>query len=68
VKAKVYNPAKQRAWTLEDAKERWEEVSRSKTEIVRKAAFSEFVALVLDLVPESEKQLMQTSARRAAHE
>jgi hypothetical protein len=27
-KAKVYNPAKQRAWTLEDAKERWEEVKR----------------------------------------
>ena len=26
VKAQVFNPAKKRPWTLEDAKERWEEV------------------------------------------
>ena len=42
VKAQVYNPQKRRPWTLEDAKERWEEVKKQaqedkqKCELVRK--------------------------------
>ena len=32
VKAEVYNPAKRHAWTLEDAKERWEEVKKQAQE------------------------------------
>jgi hypothetical protein len=42
VKSQVFNPAKRRPWTLEDAKERWEEVKRQaqeyreKCELVRR--------------------------------
>jgi hypothetical protein len=52
VKAQVFNPQKRRAWTLEDAKERWEEVKKQaqedkqKCELVRK-------------LPELEKQLQE---------
>ena len=52
VKAQVYNPQKRRPWTLEDAKERWEEVKKQaeedkqKCELVRK-------------LPELEKQLQE---------
>ncbi len=41
VKAQVYNPQKKRPWTIEDAKERWEEVKKEaqadkeKCELVR---------------------------------
>ena len=41
VKAQVYNPQKKRPWTIEDAKERWEEVKKqaqedkAKCELVR---------------------------------
>ena len=52
VKAQVFNPQKRRPWTLEDAKERWEEVKKQaqedkqKCELVRK-------------LPEHEKQLQE---------
>jgi tRNA nucleotidyltransferase/poly(A) polymerase len=36
VKAEVYNPAKRRVWSLEDAKERWDEVKRQAEEDRRK--------------------------------
>jgi len=34
-KAEAYNPAKRRAWTLEDAKERWEQEDKRKCELVQ---------------------------------
>jgi hypothetical protein len=52
VKSQVFNPAKRRPWTLEDAKERWEEVKkqaqedREKCELVRR-------------LPEMEKKLRE---------
>jgi len=32
VQAQIFNPAKRRAWSLEDAKERWEEVKKQAQE------------------------------------
>lgn len=61
VKAEVYNPAKRRAWTFEDAKERWEEVKKqaqedkSKCELVRN-------------LPQLEKRLQELEAAAAAAE
>jgi hypothetical protein len=58
VKAQVFNPQKRRPWTLEDAKERWEEVKkqaqedRQKCELVRK-------------LPELEKQLQELQKNAA---
>ena len=59
VKAQVFNPQKRRPWTLEDAKERWEEVKKQaqedkqRCELVRK-------------LPEMEKQLQELQQNAAA--
>lgn len=60
VKAQVYNPQKKRPWTIEDAKERWEEVKKQAQEDKAKCE------LVRSL-PELEKQLdaLQKSAKSA---
>jgi tRNA nucleotidyltransferase/poly(A) polymerase len=50
VKAQVYNPQKRRPWTLEDAKERYEEVKREAAEDKQKCA-------LVQSLPELEKQL-----------
>jgi uncharacterized protein YabN with tetrapyrrole methylase and pyrophosphatase domain len=55
VKAGVYNPAKRRAWTLEDAKERWEEVKKQAQDDKRKCE------LVQNL-PKLEKRLQELQA------
>ena len=55
VKAGVYNPAKRRAWTLEDAKERWEEVKKQAQDDKRK------YELVQNL-PKLEKRLQELQA------
>ena len=55
VKAGIYNPAKRRAWTLEDAKERWEEVKKQAQEDKRKC---ELVASL----PALEKRLQELQA------
>jgi tRNA nucleotidyltransferase/poly(A) polymerase len=52
VKAGVYNPARRRAWTLEDAKERWEEVKKQAQEDKQKC-------LLVQSLPELEKQLQE---------
>jgi tRNA nucleotidyltransferase/poly(A) polymerase len=58
VKAQVYNPQKHRPWSLEDAKERWEEVKKQaqedkqQCELVRKH-------------PELEKQLQELQKNAA---
>jgi hypothetical protein len=59
VKAEVYNPAKRRAWTLEDAKERWEEVRQQALEDKRKC---ELVASL----PKLEKRLQELQAAAPA--
>jgi hypothetical protein len=52
VKAGVYNKEKQRTWTLEDAKERWEEVKKQAQEDKRKCE-------LVQSLPEMEKQLQE---------
>jgi hypothetical protein len=58
VKAQVFNPQKRRPWSLEDAKERWEEVKKQaeedkqRCELVRK-------------LPEMEKQLEELQKNAA---
>ena len=59
VKAEVFNPAKRRAWTLEDAKERWEEVKKQANEDKEKCE------LVRSL-PELEKRLQELQQKAAA--
>jgi hypothetical protein len=61
VKAQVFNPAKRRPWTLEDAKERWEEVKRQAKEDKEKCE------LVRSL-PELEKRLQELQQKAAASE
>jgi tRNA nucleotidyltransferase/poly(A) polymerase len=58
VKAEGYNPEKRRAWTLEDAKERWEEVKKQAQEDKRKCE------LVRSL-PKLEKRLQELEAAAA---
>jgi hypothetical protein len=55
VKAGVNNPAKRHAWTLEDAKERWEEVKKQAEDDKRKC---ELVASL----PNLEKRLLELQA------
>jgi hypothetical protein len=55
VKAEVYNPAKRRAWTLEDAKERWEEVKKQAQEDKRKCE-------LVQSLPKLEKRLQELQA------
>ena len=59
VKAQAFNPAKRRPWTLEDAKERWEEVKKQAEEDKQKCE------LVRSL-PELEKRLEELQQRAAA--
>jgi tRNA nucleotidyltransferase/poly(A) polymerase len=61
VKAQVYNPAKRRSWTLEDAKERWEEVKKQAEEDKQKCE------LVRSL-PDLEKKLQDLEKSAAASE
>ena len=58
VKAQVFNPQKRRPWTLEDAKERWEEVKKQAAEDKQKCE------LVRQL-PELEKQLQELQKNAA---
>ena len=59
VKAQVFNPEKRRPWTVEDAKERWEEVKKqaeddkAKCELVRN-------------LPQLESQLQELQRNAAA--
>jgi tRNA nucleotidyltransferase/poly(A) polymerase len=55
VKSEVYNPAKRRAWTLEDAKERWEEVKKQAQEDKRKCE-------LVQGLPKLEKRLQELQA------
>src|SRR5262249_4102587 len=55
VKAKVYNPAKHRAWTLEDARERSEEVKRQAQEDKRRCE-------LVQSLPKLEKRLQDLQA------
>jgi len=59
VKAGVYNPAKRRAWTLEDAKERWEEVKNQAKEDKSKCE-------LVESLPKLEKRLQELQAAAAA--
>lgn len=58
VKAGVYNPARRRAWTLEDAKERWEEVKRQAREDKQKCE-------LVQSLPELERQLQELEKNAA---
>jgi hypothetical protein len=51
-KTGVYNPAKRRPWTIEDAKERWEEVKKQAQEDKQKCE-------LVHSLPEMEKQLQE---------
>jgi len=55
VKGEVYNPAKRRAWTLEDAKERWEEVKKQAQDDKRKCE-------LVESLPKLEKELQALQA------
>ncbi|MFY9893979.1 MAG: hypothetical protein WAK63_07570 [Xanthobacteraceae bacterium] len=59
VKAQVFNPDKRRPWTLQDAKERWEEVKK------QAQADREKCELVQSL-PELEKRLAELQKTSAA--
>ncbi len=59
VKAQAFNPAKKRPWTLEDAKERWEEVKRQAQEDKQKCE-------LIRSLPEMEKRLQELQQRAAA--
>ena len=58
VKAEVFNPEKRRPWTIEDARERWEEVKKQATDDKQKCE------LVRSL-PELEKKLRALEAGNA---
>ena len=59
VKAQVYNPQKRRPWSVEDAKERWEEVKKQAQDDKAKCA------LVRSL-PQMEKQLQDLESKAAS--
>jgi ribosomal protein L29 len=59
VKAEVYNPAKRRPWSLEDAKERWEEVKKQAKEDKEKCE-------LVRTLPQLEKQLAELQKNAAA--
>src|ERR1700728_1941429 len=58
VKAEVYSPAKRRAWTMEDAKERWEEVKKQAQEDKRKCE-------LVQSLPELQRQLQELEKNAA---
>ena len=53
---RIYNPAKRRAWTLEGAKERWEEVKKQARDDKRKCE------LVASLPKLEKRQELQAAA------
>lgn len=59
VKAQVYNPDKRRPWSLEDAKERWDEVKKQAQEDKQKCE-------LVQSLPELEKRLQQLEQDAAA--
>jgi hypothetical protein len=58
VKAEVYNPQKRRPWSLQDAKERWEEVKKQAEEDKQKCE-------LVRMLPELEKQLQELQKNAA---
>jgi tRNA nucleotidyltransferase/poly(A) polymerase len=58
VKAEVYNRDKRRPWTLEDAKERWEEVKRQAQDDKRKCE-------LVQSLPKLEQELQELQAAAA---
>jgi hypothetical protein len=59
VKSQVFNPAKRRPWTLEDAKERWEEVKKQAEEDRQKCE-------LIRSLPALEKRLQELQQNAAA--
>jgi tRNA nucleotidyltransferase/poly(A) polymerase len=60
-KAQVFNPEKRRPWSLQDAKERWEEVKKQAAEDKQKCE-------LVQGLPELEKQLQELQKNTAASE
>jgi tRNA nucleotidyltransferase/poly(A) polymerase len=60
-KAQVFNPEKRRPWSLQDAKERWEEVKKQ-------AAEDKLKCELVQSLPELEKQLQELQKNAAASE
>ena len=60
-KAQVFNPEKRRPWSLQDAKERWEEVKKQAAEDKQKCE-------LVQSLPELEKQLQELQRNAAASE
>ena len=61
VKAQVFNPEKRRPWSLEDAKQRWEEVKRQ-------AQVDKEKCELVQSLPELEKRLEELQKASAASE
>lgn len=61
VKAEVYNPAKRRPWTIEDAKQRWEEVKKQAQEDKQRCE-------LVQSLPELEKRLQELQQQSAAEQ
>ncbi len=59
VKAQVFNPEKRRPWSLEDAKQRWEEVKREAEEDRQRCE-------LVQHLPELEKRLQELQQQSAA--
>jgi hypothetical protein len=59
VQAQVYNPEKRRPWTMEDAKQRWEEVKKEAEEDKQKCE-------LVHSLPEMEKRLEELQQSTAA--
>ncbi len=60
-KAQVFNPEKRRPWSLQDAKERWEEVKKQAAEDKQKCE-------LVQSLPALEKQLQELQKNTAASE
>jgi tRNA nucleotidyltransferase/poly(A) polymerase len=58
-RAQVYNPEKRRPWSLQDAKDRWEEVKKQAAEDKQKCE-------LVQSLPELEKQLLELQKNAAA--
>jgi tRNA nucleotidyltransferase/poly(A) polymerase len=61
VKAQVYNPEKKRPWSLEDARQRWEDVKKQAEEDKEKCK-------LVQSLPELEKQLAELQKNAATSE
>jgi ABC-type phosphate transport system auxiliary subunit len=60
-KAQVYNPEKKRPWTIDDAKQRWEQVKKEAEDDKRKCD-------LVQSLPELEKRLQELQQSTAASE